>query len=150
MVQTKEERAIKSNAWYEANREKVALRHKKHYEANKEKIALRQKIRYEAKKEEIDIQNKAYSKTPAGKRSHRIGTWKYLGVIGDLKLFYDERYLPATKCEVCEKVFQSNRDKCMDHNHETGEIRWVLCCSCNIRDHWKKVLARKEEATILY
>ena len=138
MVQTKEEKRAYS---------------KRHYEANKEKKALQQRIRYQANKEMIRMKGDAYyqskqrdrNKTPKGKRISRLNAWNVRGVIGDLKKFYDERYLPATQCEVCEKEFKSSRHKCMDHCHETGEIRWVLCHSCNNHDHWKKVLARKEE-----
>tara|TARA_R110001606_G_scaffold354731_1_gene505450 strand:- start:195 stop:647 length:453 start_codon:yes stop_codon:yes gene_type:complete len=150
MAYTKEEKRAYDKVYREANKEKKALQDKTRYEAKKEEIKIQRKARYEANKEAVKIQLKAYSKTPTGKRSHKIASWKHIGAIGDLKLFYDERYLPATQCEVCEKVFKSNRDKHMDHCHTTGEIRWVLCCRCNSHDHWKKVLARKEEATILY
>ena len=35
------------------------------------------------------------------------------------------------KCAICEKVFDSPSDACVDHNHETGEIRGLLCIKCN-------------------
>ena len=133
MVQTKEEKKAYAKAYREAHKEEKKAYNKAYSEANKEKRI---------------IYYKDYSKTPTGKRNFLISSWKTHGVIGDLKTFYDERYLPATQCEVCEKVFKSMRDKYMDHCHDTGEIRYVLCCSCNTHDHWKKVLARKEEATI--
>ena len=117
---------------------------------NKEDKKAHNKVYREAHKEKEAIRLKAYFKTPNGKRSTTIASWKYIGATGDLKTFYDERYFPATNCEVCENDFKSMKDKCMDHCHTTGEIRWVLCNSCNVRDHWKKVLARKEEETILY
>ena len=148
MVQTKEEYAIKAKARREANKEKLAIKAKARYEKNKEEIAIKTKVYREKNKEAIAISKKIYSKTPAGKQTRIIATWKHLGAIGDLKLFYNERYLPATKCEVCENEFKSSHHKCMDHCHETGEIRWVLCHSCNNYDHWKKKVARKEEATI--
>jgi hypothetical protein len=139
--------AIKAKARYEANKEVVAIKAKARYEANKEVFAIKAKARYEANKGEIAIYMKNYNKTPVGKRHVSISSWTRRGAIGDLKTFYNERYLPATNCEVCEKVFKSRRDKCMDHCHDTGEIRWVLCQSCNNKDYWKKVLERKEEAT---
>ena len=143
----KEEIAIKAKARYEAHKEEIKIKNKTYYEANKEKILLQEKAYYEANKEKIKIKDKAYYQTPKGKRTQLISGWKTKGAIGDLKTFYDERYLPATQCEVCEKVFKSMRDKYMDHCHDTGEIRYVLCCSCNTHDYWKKVLDRKEEAT---
>jgi len=38
------------------------------------------------------------------------------------------------KCEVCRKPFEHRSQRngaCIDHNHETGEIRGLLCHSCN-------------------
>ena len=112
---------------------------------NKEETKAYNKAYKDGHKEDAKAYNKAYKKTPKGKRSARIGYWKHIGIIGDLPKFYDERYLPAIQCEVCEKVFKSMRDKCMDHDHDTGEIRWVLCQRCNNRDNWKKVLQEKKK-----
>ena len=136
MVQT-----IKQKAWYEANKERILLKQKvsraNWTDMDKARTLHNQRV---------------WSKTPNGIRLDRISRWRCLGVIAstqDLRIFYDERYLPATKCEVCENEFKSTRDKHMDHDHDTGEIRYVLCCSCNSHDHWKKVIARKEETIIL-
>ena len=41
------------------------------------------------------------------------------------------KYINATHCELCNKQFKSSRDRQMEHNHETGEFRNIVCCSCN-------------------
>lgn len=38
----------------------------------------------------------------------------------------------ATKCEMCEKKFDSPEEKRVDHNHMTGKFRAVLCNTCNL------------------
>ena len=122
MVQTKEERAAKQKVFQKNWRDK-----------NKEHIKLYRE-KYKAKPI-------AYYKTPEGKRRSILSGWKRHGTIGDLKGFYDNIYLPATKCQVCKNKFKSNRAKKMDHDHLSGEIRFVLCQSCNTRDYWKKHVA---------
>ncbi|MYC74972.1 hypothetical protein F4X10_04260 [Candidatus Poribacteria bacterium] len=36
-------------------------------------------------------------------------------------------------CKVCQRtmIVQNNRDVCLDHNHQTGEIRGYICNDCN-------------------
>jgi len=40
-------------------------------------------------------------------------------------------YVSCTNCECCNIAFKNDTDKCQDHNHDTGEIRKVLCQLCN-------------------
>ena len=155
MVQTKEEKAKVAKAYREKNREKITAQSKAYREKNREKINAQRRVNRERNKERDKEKNaayeKAYIKTPKGKRGNTLSNWKRRGTIGDLPKFYDERYLPATNCEVCHKEFKSTRDKNMDHDHDSGEIRWVLCTSCNCRDYWKKVLERKNNnSNIIY
>ena len=121
MVMNKEERAAYNKSYYERNKE----RDKEKREKNKDKISAR---------------NKAYYKTPSGIKSHAISTWKTRGVIGDLSKIYDERYLPCTHCEVCNKEYTSTRDRHLDHCHLTGLFRQILCHNCNSNDNWKKYI----------
>lgn len=79
-----------------------------------------------------------WSKTPSGRKSQILKTWKYKGILGDLSFIYDTHYLPATECWVCNKEFKTTKNKHCDHDHDTGEFRQVLCCACNTRDSWKK------------
>jgi len=149
MVQSKEEKAIAKKASQKKWREKNKEQSKTYYEKNKVEIATYKNAYYEKNKVKIAAYKTAYNKSPAGKRTKRINSWKRQGAIGDLPKFYDERYFPATKCEVCDKEFKSTLDRHMDHCHTTGEIRWVLCHSCNNKDYWKKVLERKKDNIVI-
>ena len=115
---------------------------KKYREKNKECIKQRDKIYREKNREHIRQRDKQYQQTPQGKKSKTITCWKSLG----LKLYgytYDEvyeYYMDTTHCEVCKVELNTNTKtrKCMDHCHDTGCFRWILCNRCNVQDYWMK------------
>lgn len=89
---------------------------------------------YEKNKEKIKLKNKTY---PSRLKSGRINNWKRRGVIGDLNVLYD-KWLNKNKCDGCDYVFINTNNKCLDHNHITGEFRKILCRNCNNFDnHYK-------------
>jgi len=117
-----EERKDKLKAWYEANKEQAKAYSKAYRQANKEKEQHR---------------SKAYSKTEQGKKVSRMSKWRSYGVNNVTDELYDY-YMNCDKCEVCGKEFAETIKKCLDHDHDTGDFRFVLCYSCNTRDSWKK------------
>ena len=66
-------------------------------------------------------------------KAHRKREWIKRGV-----KFTDEEfefiwgvYENIENCMLCSKYFNDSFDKCLDHNHKTGEVRFILCRSCN-------------------
>lgn len=55
----------------------------------------------------------------------------------------------ATHCEICQKEFQTFREKKGDHNHETGKLRGVLCNRCNTRLGFYESLTSEYEKRIV-
>ena len=149
MVQSKEEKAAYSKLYRAKNKEKIKIKNRIYNEKNKEKIKeykkAYQKQHYLKNKERITKRIKAYNQTAKGKKVQTISDWKYRGVIGDLSTIYDDRYLPSTNCEVCNKTYASSTDRCLDHCHITGEFRQILCQSCNVMDNWKKIIEEKRK-----
>ena len=60
-----------------------------------------------------------------------------MGVIHDDFDALYEHYINTNECDVCHKVFKSTKDRCLDHDHNNGQFRQILCNSCNTYDNWK-------------
>tara|TARA_R110000822_G_scaffold188520_1_gene327643 strand:+ start:331 stop:705 length:375 start_codon:yes stop_codon:yes gene_type:complete len=56
----------------------------------------------------------------------------------DFEYIYNE-YIRATNCDLCNNKFKSSRDRHLDHNHETGEIRNIVCNMCNLKKADRKI-----------
>jgi hypothetical protein len=85
-------------------------------------------------KEKRRLQQRNWSKTEAGRKTTRIKCWKKSGILHkDYNKLY-EKYLNATECENCSIPLTFGWDgdaRCVDHCHETGYFRNILCRVCN-------------------
>lgn len=110
---------------------------KKRYENNKAYIQEQSKKWYQNNKEH----RKEWSQTEQGIKSNRISTWKSYEGMSSQDHNWDEIYdiyISTDICDYCnvelvEGNYGSNK-KCLDHNHITGEIRGILCHTCNTRE----------------
>jgi len=133
----KEKIAAQTKAYKEANKDKVKAHYKARYEANKKKVAAQYKEWSEANKGRLTAYHKAYLKTEAGIKSYRMKNWRGSGVNNVNDELYDY-FMNCNNCEACGKEFTDTYNKCLDHDHDTGDFRYVLCRSCNSNDNWKK------------
>ena len=113
----------KQRQWYLKNKEKRKAYHKEYREKNKDKI-----------KE----YHKEYRQTPAGKKTYRITNWKQSGVMCDDWDALYQKYLDTHLCELCscpltEDTISTSTTRCLDHCHDSGLFRNVLCWGCNVR-----------------
>ena len=109
---------------------------KKNYEKNKEKKKEYMKEWREKNKEKYKEYQKEYYSSPAGRKIKRIGDWRRYGVIHHNFDELYEKYINTEKCELCDVQLTEDKKttpttRCLDHCHETGEFRNVVCHSCN-------------------
>ena len=75
----------------------------------------------------LTIEEREYNR----KKSNRIDKWKASGIIDeDIAAVYDY-LITQTHCMICLKEYKNSRDRCLDHDHDTGEIRYICCNTCN-------------------
>lgn len=88
------------------------------------------------KVKEINLKNrekrKQFYKSPEGVKSSRRAHLKRLFGIS-LEEYEKMSEKQNHVCAICGRPEMNNKNKvlCVDHNHETGEIRQLLCGACN-------------------
>ena len=109
--------------WYEINKERERAKQRE-----------RDRLRYNQRKEYVD------NWTRENPHSNKIATWKRQGI----KLRSNEDWLSVwfsyelcENCEICniklsKDRFNKSTTKCLDHDHETGFIRKIICHKCNV------------------
>ncbi len=143
----------KNREWYENNKEYykdynkeqrkeyMKIYNKEYYKNNIGYEKERHKEYRENNKDLLNEKSKEYKQTEKGLMSQTISNFKIQGIIyPDMKELY-YTYKMTTNCNYCwcllvEGNYGANR-KCLDHDHNTGEPRGVICNTCNSRDVFK-------------
>ena len=64
-------------------------------------------------------------------KSNTKYTWKIRGLnMHNFEEIY-ERYIYTKECDWCSLDFKNRSDRQMDHCHDTGKFRGILCLQCN-------------------
>jgi hypothetical protein len=80
----------------------------------------------------------SYYKSPNEYKRCMIKGWKHKGVIYDDYDDLYEVYVKTMNCSHCLKEFKNSRDRQLDHDHQTGKFRAIICSGCNVRDSYLK------------
>ena len=125
----KEELKAYEKAYNEKNREKINANNKAYNEKNKEKIRAYARAYYENNKEKLNVKHKAYrEKNKDKKRESELKRNFGIG-LHEYDLMFTEQ---KGKCACCgSHQNELTKNLAVDHDHDTGLIRGLLCGKCN-------------------
>jgi len=127
--------------YYLKNKKKISEKNKDYRDNNKDSIKEYQKEYQINNSEKLKEYRQEYQKEYYGTeqywKTHRISNWKQIGVIHSNYDELYEKYINTENCELCNCKLtydtpSTKTTKCLDHNHDTGEFRYILCWNCNI------------------
>lgn len=107
---------------------------------NQARAKEREKNRIDKKEHKEYTKN--YHHSLNGKISSRQTIWKKQGIHNtDGSWFKWENYLELLEkahylCQICHMPNKNKRDWHVDHDHNTGIVRGLLCARCNIQLAW--------------
>lgn len=118
-------------SWYNKNKDKARSQARDSYDKRKEQINEKRRLDRKLNPEKHRTKAKDYyKKNPL---LHKVQSWKQAGI----KNMTMERYMLLLEkqmycCAVCgTPQHELSRKLDVDHNHDTGEVRGLLCLNCN-------------------
>jgi len=123
--------------WYKNNKEAKREHQRRYRGKNKDKAKEYHDIWIEANREYVNKKQLERLEKKENKKTQMLYIWKNAGTISDDWNSVFDTWYEATNCWCCNK-FLKKGDKCLDHDHETGEPRAILCKVCNLHDRWIK------------
>ncbi len=112
-------------AYYYANHDKMLARCEAYRKANRDEVRARNKAWYYANRDQVLAQDKHRRKVnPEQFRGYDLR--KKYGLT--LTQFRELAKAQNHKCAICLK----RKKLCVDHCHDTGRVRMLLCSDCNL------------------
>lgn len=116
---------------YAINPEKIKEANKRYIIENKPKIQNARKLYRLKHGEELRLKSREYAKTHKEERKDYVLKKTYGITLGEYRVLSESQ---NDVCAICEKPQEIKRGKNLfvDHNHDTGKVRGLLCTYCNV------------------
>lgn len=127
------EERLKQQEYRERNKEQDAERKRKWNEENK--------ARKRAVQREYYLRNKEKHKARTSRKAYS----GFKKVYPKASPEHHATYMSTTHCQCCGVEFTPENKKCQDHNHDTQELRDVICLACNSIEGFARDITHLEQ-----
>ncbi len=108
-----------SKEFYQQNKDKILGQHKEYY---KENAGCKKAYQNEYRKAKM-------AENPNWKKLREMA-YKTGKTFDEVEVWFNKQWMKQqAQCAICGKVFCD--DDCIDHDHDTNELRGLLCKLCN-------------------
>lgn len=117
--------------YYRKNKEKIIGKERRYRAENKEKIRIRNREYYKKNKDKIIKKTVAWGKKNRNKTKEYSQRWWCKHIYKTTMEKLTNLRNNQKTCQICGKKKPRGKELCIDHDHETGQVRGLLCDACN-------------------
>lgn len=119
--------AERNKRYYADNKEAEQERYQTYYQANRDDLREKSRAWSAAHKDHRSAYNRAYHELDPEQRSMRWREWRYGLTAEDYTSLLEAQ---RGVCGICHTE-PNSKPLAVDHDHETGAVRGLLCGTCN-------------------
>jgi hypothetical protein len=133
-------RNLKNKEYKKSNPDRMLKTYRAWYEKNKVKHSERRKAYYVANKEKMNRNSKEWYRKNKPKAAKLMRELRLKGY-GITQSQYDSMLVTQNnKCASCYRKFSTNLPPVVDHDHNLGHVRGLLCRPCNLAEGFLKTI----------
>jgi hypothetical protein len=131
----------KAKEWYKQNKDRINKMRKDNYKIlnpPKDRVVKERFLphsEYMRRYNEIIRGKPTFLTTQEKEKRARLSSWISRGIrFSDSDKVYEE-YITSTNCNICNRHYtkgNSSHKKVLEHDHESGYVRFICCQRCNL------------------